>query len=274
MKHQSKNQEVLIQSSQGRWSFQSIGAESFYWKESTQIDGSYDSNWMTGDSWLFAIIEPQAGKFSFYWDDKLVRSESHRFGVFLTKWAMVRLNRSDVKYTAEGVWSREEPDIDFPQTSILFDLDVNLSVSASASAGAGTTLSEVKSVLQNATQIQSIDVGLQPSVIAKKAKRAIDLSFRTPGISMNEIALKCQTSSVLLSRYFKKAYRIGPSEYKNVLRVTEARFLIAQKLPLVEVAKAVGFGSLSRLDKAMKKVSLVLPSQMQGKRSKLPSSGN
>ncbi len=80
-------------------------------------------------------------------------------------------------------------------------------------------------------------------------------------VSLERLAQLVHLSPYHLSRLFHARLGLPPHAYLNQVRVRHARRLLAQRLPIAEIALAVGFADQSHLTKAFKRIVGVSPGQ-------------
>jgi AraC-like DNA-binding protein len=73
------------------------------------------------------------------------------------------------------------------------------------------------------------------------------------GISLDRLADVCQVSRFHLLRCFREAFGSTPAQYHADLRLQRASFLLTQKMPVAEVARALGYRSHSAFTRAWKR---------------------
>jgi AraC-like DNA-binding protein len=78
-------------------------------------------------------------------------------------------------------------------------------------------------------------------------------------VSLDELARVARTDKFALLRAFSRELGTTPHAYQMRLRMTRARELIAQGLPLAEIAVAVGYSEQSALTRAFKSVVGITP---------------
>lgn len=93
----------------------------------------------------------------------------------------------------------------------------------------------------------------------QKAVKLIQKRYGEP-ISLAGLAREVGMSKYHFSHKFREVMGVSFREYLTRLRLDKAKELLPAKLPLTEVAQAVGFGDLPRFDKLFKRYTGVPPS--------------
>lgn len=111
--------------------------------------------------------------------------------------------------------------------------------------------------------VETIKTSPDPIGIALKAKKFIDRSFEED-IHLADIAKQFGYNYAVLLRAFKQSYGMGMSQYRNSLRVMNAKgILLFNNTTVLDTAISVGFSSPGGLNKAFHKVLDISPSQLQ-----------
>jgi len=92
--------------------------------------------------------------------------------------------------------------------------------------------------------------------------RYIQDNYHNPEISLDTIAGEFDLNSKYVSRYFKEQTGTNYLDYLNMIRVSKAKELLAQKekLKIVEISKRVGFYNVNTFISAFKRAEGVTPS--------------
>ena len=93
----------------------------------------------------------------------------------------------------------------------------------------------------------------------QKAVKLIQERYGEP-VSLAGLAREVGMSKYHFSHKFRDVMGVSFREYLTRLRLDKAKDLLPAKLPLTEVAQAVGFGDLPRFDKLFKRYTGVSPS--------------
>ena len=105
-----------------------------------------------------------------------------------------------------------------------------------------------------------------PRSVAEQARRAIDKSFASPDLGVNNLSEKLGYSPNYLGNAFKRAYGFTVADYIGRVRVAEAKQLMDQTdLMIYEIAFRVGFEDQHYFSKTFKKYAGVTPSEYRGK---------
>ena len=94
---------------------------------------------------------------------------------------------------------------------------------------------------------------------ARKAIQYLDDSFNKP-FNLDQLAAASELSKFHLSRVFKRATGLTPHTYAQMLRVEQAKLLLAStKRPISEIADHLGFSHQSHLTNVFKKLTGTTP---------------
>lgn len=94
----------------------------------------------------------------------------------------------------------------------------------------------------------------------EQAKSYLQTHF-VENTSLEQLARLVHLSPFHLSRLFREQVGLPPHAYLNQVRVTRAKSLLRQGMPIAEVALRVGFADQSHLNKAFKRIVGVAPGQ-------------
>jgi AraC-like DNA-binding protein len=141
-----------------------------------------------------------------------------------------------------------------PTSPVVFDLE---------RLSAPRSIEEISDLLGAARGQRALDLELQPSAVARRAKALIDQHY-LDGRKIAELGRELRVSHAVLSRYFRKNYGMTPLQYRNNLRVTDSWLLLLTRHPsITTVAHEVGFQDKSRFNQQFKKYLKVTPSQFR-----------
>ncbi|MDL2301072.1 AraC family transcriptional regulator [Lachnospiraceae bacterium OttesenSCG-928-D06] len=130
--------------------------------------------------------------------------------------------------------------------------------------------------IENIADFQYLLKDILSSVIARKtehnqvtstSKRMEDIKqyimshFRESGMSLSSVAEQFNISPPHLSRSFKEAYNTNVLEYIHILRVNEAKRLLAKNMTIQAVAHEVGFWDTQGLTRVFKKYEGINPGE-------------
>nr|WP_269141849.1 AlkA N-terminal domain-containing protein [Lientehia hominis] len=106
------------------------------------------------------------------------------------------------------------------------------------------------------------------AALARKAARLLEESCGS-GLSLDELAGRLGCSGRHLRRVFAEEYHISPIQYLQTCRLLLAKNLLTDTdLPVLDVAMASGFGSLSRFNDLFKKQYRMPPAALRKNRTK------
>ena len=100
--------------------------------------------------------------------------------------------------------------------------------------------------------------GATPAI--RRARQYLDEGY-VRDVSLSELARACGCRPFHLARAFTTQFGLPPHAYLNNLRVTHAKRMIRAGTSLAEVAYAVGYCDQSHLNRRLKKIVGVTPSQ-------------
>jgi len=106
---------------------------------------------------------------------------------------------------------------------------------------------------------------------ATPANRAAKILEKECGSKLNqeEIAARLGCTSRHLNRVFKAEYRVSPGQYLQTCRLLLAKSLLAEtNLPISDVARAAGFGSLRHFNASFKKHYRLTPTEIRNQKQK------
>lgn len=130
--------------------------------------------------------------------------------------------------------------------------------------------------IENITDFQSILKDILSRVITRKieldqasptsrrmedVKQYIMAHYKESGISLSSVAERFNISPPHLSRSFKEAYNTTVLEYIHLLRVEEAKRLLAQNMTIQSVAQEIGFWDTQGLTRVFKKYEGINPGE-------------
>ncbi len=96
------------------------------------------------------------------------------------------------------------------------------------------------------------------------AKRAIEImtDYRGKGISLGQLANETGVSRYAVIRAVSSAIGITPVTYMTQLRITRAKQLIRDGMPIAETAVEAGFSDQSHLTRVMKRYMGITPGSL------------
>lgn len=96
------------------------------------------------------------------------------------------------------------------------------------------------------------------------ALEMIELRYHDPALSLASLAACCHISPAYLGRLFKQTQGKTPFAYLAEVRMERARRLLAERYPVGEVARAVGYGDIYQFSRAFKRCFGRSPHAMAG----------
>lgn len=92
-----------------------------------------------------------------------------------------------------------------------------------------------------------------------------DKAYLDPRLDLMALSRMIGTNRTYLSRYINGTIRLSFSEYLNGFRVDEARRILrepdSRSLPMEEVARRCGFGSVSSMNRAFRRAEGISPAK-------------
>ena len=212
------------------------------------IDGEGASPFVFCSGWLLEIIDIKSGEFYFLSDQRSVKAKRKRFGVYYPSFTIVRSFVKNLRGKVRGV-GRVEPLGGMPSKPIIFDTDFTDNF---------TSAKQARDVIGSASNIQSIEMKPDPSLLSLRAKRLIDENYAVyPSIA--RVAERLKVSHAHLSRRFKQDFVMPPSEYLHHLRAADATFRLSLGQEIIDISHEVGYNDLSRFYKQFKKKTSTSP---------------
>ena len=86
-----------------------------------------------------------------------------------------------------------------------------------------------------------------------KATEYICLNYALSNLTVSQVARECFVSEIYLRKLFGEKLNITPFYYITKVRMTHARNLIQEKIPIKEVAGLVGYSDIYQFSRAYKK---------------------
>jgi len=86
-----------------------------------------------------------------------------------------------------------------------------------------------------------------------KAIEYICLNYGISSLSVSQVAQECFVSEIYLRKLFSEKLNTTPFSYITNIRMTRARNLIQEKIPIKEVAVLVGYNDIYQFSRAYKK---------------------
>ena len=98
-------------------------------------------------------------------------------------------------------------------------------------------------------------------VIIKKATEFICSNYNAPTLTVSVVAGQCFVSEIYLRKLFNEKLRTTPFKFITKIRMTRARDLARERIPIKEIAIAVGFSDIYQFSRAYKKYFGYSPSE-------------
>ena len=93
-----------------------------------------------------------------------------------------------------------------------------------------------------------------------KATEYICLNYALSNLTVSQVARECFVSEIYLRKLFGEKLNITPFYYITKVRMTHARNLIQEKIPIKEVAVLVGYNDIYQFSRAFKRFYKISPS--------------
>ena len=212
------------------------------------IDAEGASSFVFGRGWLLEIIELVSGEYYFKSGGEDIRPRGSRFGVFYPSFTLVSAYVKNMKGLLTGIGSVRLI-AGLPAMPVIFETGFSEPL---------TNVAQVPAILEEASELRSIELNPRASVLSSNAKHLIDTEFDSfPSIA--QVARSLGVTHSHLSRQFRRDYQMSPSTYLNHLRVAEATFRISTGEPIIEASFDAGYNDLSRFYKQFRKATKVSP---------------
>ena len=117
--------------------------------------------------------------------------------------------------------------------------------------------------------VQAEPQGLTPNRQCTAVKRYIDLHFKEP-LTLELLAEEAHMNKYYLSHVFKREFGISPINYMLSRRLEESKYLLAETdLPLSQIARLLGFSSLSYFSQVFRKTQGTTPMEFRKSTARL-----
>ena len=117
--------------------------------------------------------------------------------------------------------------------------------------------------------VQAEPQGLTPNRQCTAVKRYIDLHFKEP-LTLELLAEEAHMNKYYLSHVFKREFGISPINYMLSRRLEESKYLLAETdLPLSQIARLLGFSSLSYFSQVFRKTQGTSPMEFRKSTARL-----
>ncbi|MCB0390432.1 MAG: helix-turn-helix transcriptional regulator [Bdellovibrionales bacterium] len=124
-------------------------------------------------------------------------------------------------------------------------------------------INDIEKILLNLKKFKIISLEDNGCSVAKNTKEFISKNF-SKNLSMKDIALELQIPYSTMTHYFKRAYFISPSEYRQQLRVTHAgQLIVKDKKNTLDSCFESGHGDYSNFKEAFKKIFGATPKEFK-----------
>ena len=91
------------------------------------------------------------------------------------------------------------------------------------------------------------------SLVLAKATEYICSNYSRPTLTVSEVASECFVSEIYLRKLFAKKLGTTPFSFVTKTRMTRARNLLKEKIPVKEIALSVGYTDIYQFSRAYKK---------------------
>src|SRR5262249_25375150 len=140
----------------------------------------------------------------------------NRLGAYYPSFTIVQTYAGELKGRVTGVGSTKTLE-GLPLRPVVFETDF---------AEQFLSATQALEIISTATNIQSIELNTNPSLLSVRAKRLIDDNYMIyPSIA--RIAARLKISHEHMSRQFKQDYKLSPSKYLHQLRYADATYKLA-----------------------------------------------
>ena len=208
-------------------------------EEEMEVRGRLAGTFATGPGWIFELHTLTAGSVAYVQDGRTSSITGRRFGLLYAPFSITELSFEDVKTRWVGIAGQA----DAAGASLVLEVSPDARPSNPA---------EMLALLTGPRQARSLERCTRPSPIVRRAKAALEVSYRTP-TSIATMAAGLRVSHPHLTREFKRELGMTPMAYRQALRASEAAGRLSRGEPIVEVAGEVGYEDLGRFYKSFRK---------------------
>lgn len=212
-------------------------------EEEMEVRGRVSGAFATGPGWILELHDVATGTVAYVQDGVRVPVPSRRFALLYAPFAITELVFEDVKTRWQGVAGEDASAPARGQGPVIFEV---------ARAARPSTPAEMLALLDAHPDVRSLARCTAPSPLARRAKAALDGSYRsTPSIA--SLAACLGVSHPHLTRQFKRDFGLTPVGYRHALRASEAAARLARGEPIVDVSGEVGYEDLGRFYKSFRR---------------------
>ena len=105
-----------------------------------------------------------------------------------------------------------------------------------------------------AASLFSVSERLSPGdEIIKKATEWIHANYCDPTLTISAVARQCFVSEIYLRKLFNQKLNTTPFRFLTEIRMTRARSLARERIPIKEIATSVGFSDIYQFSRAYKR---------------------
>ena len=212
-------------------------------EEEMEVRGRLSGAFATGPGWIFELHRVTAGSVSYVQDGERLPVGSRSFALLYSPFSITELVLEDVKTRWLGVAGEDRSAPGPGDGPVVFDVGADVRL---------TTPGEMLALLDGRDDVRSFARCTQPSPLSRRAKAALDASYRTTP-SIASLAARLGVSHPHLTRQFKRELGMTPMAYRHALRASEAAGRLARGEPIVDVSGAVGYEDLGRFYKSFRK---------------------
>ena len=212
-------------------------------EEDMEVRGRLAGAFATGPGWILELHRVAAGSVAYVQDGERVPIRSRSFAILYAPFSITELVLEDVTTRWRGVAGQETSAPARRQGAVVFDV---------ASDVRPGTPAEMLALLDDGGDVRSLERCTRPSPVSRRAKAALDESYRATS-SIAALAARLGVSHSHLTREFKRELGMTPMAYRHALRASEAAGRLAQGEPIVDVSGEVGYEDLGRFYKSFRK---------------------
>jgi AraC-like DNA-binding protein len=201
-----------------------------------------------GSSWMLALVHVRRGKVSYARSGSEVAVPWKRFAIFAPPGSVLHAHLEKCRVDTEALAS-EGP---APENHVAQAWPVTSGVRL---PGTSVELCRFLAARGETLSIGRDDVR---SGVAWKAKRRIDTRFACGG-TLESLSREIGSSPAAMSRAFRRAYGLGPNEYRHRLRALAAVHQLTGGVAIVDSLADAGFGDVSQTYRAFRTLLCTTP---------------
>jgi AraC-like DNA-binding protein len=218
--------------------------------QSVNVTGKEQGLDATGRYWMLAVVEIEAGSIEYVCDNETVAVRESHFGIVAPPFSIIEVLLRGTRSRSVSYVSAGNLLTVCPNEPVIF----NIAMDAIQDSPENLARHFDRRAL-------TIPVGRcrYPSLLAQRAKSAIDNTFAEPG-ALSRTAHELGVSASAMSRAFRNAYGLPPVRYRHMIRTMDGMMRLVAGSPISQVFQEIGFDDLSRFYRQFKRYTLSPPS--------------